>query len=112
MYFQNPFLIMKHALNELLDNYKPKKYKKLRKDPAYHMASEMMDFYHADIKPKRNLLNHELDSLQRIYMKAQMEMEPNKRFYPDANFTFRVSIWLVDGYYPKDAVYYKHLYYP
>jgi hypothetical protein len=96
------------ALNELLDNYKPKKYKKLVKDPAYLMASEMMDFYDADIKTKRNLLNHELDSLQRIYMKAQMEMEPEKRFYPDANFTLRVTYGYVDGYHPKDAVYYKH----
>ncbi len=96
------------SVNEFLDTYKPKKYKKLLKDPAFQMASEMMDFYEADIKPKRDLLNHELDSLQRIYMKAQMEMEPEKSFYPDANFTLRVTYGNVDGYNPRDAVHFKH----
>ena len=41
-------------------------------------------------------------------MKAQMDMEPEKRFYPDANFTLRVSYGNVNGFAPKDAVYYKH----
>ena len=49
-----------------------------------------------------------IDSLQRIYMKAQMEMNPDMRFYPDANFTLRVSYGNASGYSPKDAVYYKH----
>jgi len=35
-----------------------------------------------------------------------MEMLPNHRFYPDANFTLRVSYGNVSGYHPKDAVYY------
>jgi hypothetical protein len=29
-----------------------------------------------------------------------------KRFFPDANSTMRVTYGKVDGYYPKDAVYY------
>jgi hypothetical protein len=41
-------------------------------------------------------------------MKAQMEMEPEKRFYPDANFTLRVTYGYVDGYNPRDAVHFKH----
>ncbi len=54
------------------------------------------------------ILNNAIDSLQRIYMKAQMEMQPDERFYPDANFTLRVSYGKVKGYSPQDAVYYKH----
>mgnify|MGYP001025340004 CR=1 FL=1 len=96
------------ALLEMLENYKPKKYKKIIKDPAYQMASEMMTLYQNNIKGQRDILNNRLDSLQRIYMKAQMEMAPEKRFYPDANFTLRVTYGHVDGYNPRDAVYFKH----
>ncbi len=96
------------ALLEMLEDYKPKKYKKIIKDPAYLMASEMMALYQNNIKDQRDILNNRLDSLQRIYMKAQMEMEPEKRFYPDANFTLRVTYGYVDGYNPRDAVHFKH----
>jgi len=47
------------------------------------------------------------DSLQRIYIAAQMEMQPDKRFYPDANSTLRVSYGNVKGYFPADAVEYN-----
>jgi len=95
-------------LEMFLTNYKPKHYKKLIKDPAFIMASELMKLYTTDIMPKITGINNSIDSLQRIYMKAQMEMKPNDRFYPDANFTLRVSYGKVNGYSPKDAIYYKH----
>jgi len=48
------------------------------------------------------------DSLQRIYMKGLMDFQPDKRFYPDANFTLRVTYGKVKGFHPRDAVTYKH----
>lgn len=91
-----------------LDKYKPKQYKKLLKDPAYNMAMEMEVLYNTKLSNKMTVLYNAIDSLQRIYMKAQMEMKPGVRFYPDANFTLRVSYGNVNGYSPKDAVHYKH----
>ena len=44
----------------------------------------------------------------RIYMQAQMEMQPMKKFYPDANMSLRVAYGNVDGYNPDDAVTFKH----
>jgi hypothetical protein len=38
-----------------------------------------------------------------------MEMHPDKVFYPDANFTLRVSYGKVAGYTPSDAIDYLHL---
>jgi hypothetical protein len=49
----------------------------------------------------------QLDSLNRIYMKAQMEYEPNNMFYPDANFTLRITYGKVDDYCPIDGVEYE-----
>jgi len=45
--------------------------------------------------------------LQRTYMQAQMEVMKEKKFYPDANSTMRVTYGQVKGYNPKDAVYYN-----
>ena len=95
-------------ITEFVENYQQKDLKKLRKDPVYLMASQMTALYQDEIKHQRTALNNTLDSLQRLYMKAQMEMQPDKRFYPDANFTLRVSYGNVSGFSPKDAVYYKH----
>lgn len=95
-------------LISFLDNYKAKQYKKILKDPAYNMAVEMGVLYNTEFQHKIIVINNAIDSLQRIYMKAQMEMKPDARFYPDANFTLRVSYGKVNGYSPKDAVYYKH----
>ncbi len=98
----------KEKLNSILDNYKAKNYKKIEKDPAFIMAMEMGILYRDKLGGQMAQLNNSIDSLQRIYMKAQMEMSPNDRFYPDANFTLRVAYGNVAGYSPKDAVYYKH----
>ncbi len=95
-------------LDALLDNYKPKDHKKIEKDPAYKMARDMSNLYHTEFAGHMNNIYNAIDSLQRIYMKAQMEMSPDVYFYPDANSTLRVSYGKVSGYSPKDAVYYKH----
>jgi hypothetical protein len=41
-------------------------------------------------------------------MKAQMEMEPEKRFYPDANSTLRIAYGKVKAFKPRDAVFYEY----
>ncbi len=41
-------------------------------------------------------------------MKGLMEFKPDERFYPDANFTLRVTYGKVKGFEPRDAVTYKH----
>ncbi len=106
--FENSMFDDEMELNSLLENYKQKSYKKILRDPVYAMAIEFGTIYNSKIKDQYASFNNTLDSLQRRFMKAQMEMEPAKRFYPDANFTLRVSYGNVNGFSPKDAVYYKH----
>ncbi len=36
-----------------------------------------------------------------------MEVLPEKRYFPDANSTLRVTYGIVNGYAPRDAVYYE-----
>jgi hypothetical protein len=37
-------------------------------------------------------------------MEAQMEVFKEKRFYPDANSTLRLTYGKVDGYIPRDGI--------
>ncbi|MBN2519824.1 MAG: S46 family peptidase [Bacteroidales bacterium] len=45
---------------------------------------------------------------RRLFMSGLMEMDTNKLFYPDANFTMRFTFGSVQDYYPEDAVYYNY----
>jgi len=45
----------------------------------------------------------------RLFVKGLMEMQPEKNFYPDANFTIRMTYGTVGDYKPSDAVHYDYL---
>lgn len=81
--------------------------KKLNKDKGYLFVKSLADNYTKNIAPKYDEINLKIVALQRTYMKAQLELYPNTRIFPDANSTLRVTYGKVDGYEPKDATYYK-----
>ena len=78
----------------------------LKDDPALEMALAFRDWNTKELQPVVNSCNSELNVLNRKYMRAQMEFEPDKAFYPDANLTLRVAYGKVAGYSPADAIYY------
>ncbi|MDD2419554.1 MAG: S46 family peptidase [Bacteroidales bacterium] len=78
-------------------------------DPAYELYLMFYEHHNNVILPFAREINKELNLLYRTYMKAQMEFESNKVFYPDANSTLRIAYGNVMGYKPADAVYYKHV---
>ncbi|MCM1177357.1 MAG: S46 family peptidase [Bacteroides sp.] len=75
-------------------------------DPASVLGKEFVRFYNSEIYPEYARLNREITLLYRDYMQGQMEFEPEKAFYPDANLTLRVAYGHVGGYSPNDGVYY------
>lgn len=105
--FKNSLLSDSTKLYAFLDNYSPKKYKTLEKDPCYVIFTEMIDKYNG-IRPQIGEYQNNIDSVMHYYMKAQMEFEEDRRFYPDANFTLRVSYGKVEGFKPMDAVRYDY----
>lgn len=106
--FAKSIFASEEKTNAFLDKYKKSSYKKIEKDLAYQLSVSWAAHYRNNIYPELSRLNSESDSLMKIYMKAQMEMQPQKLFFPDANFTLRVAYGNVDGYNPDDAVNYKH----
>ncbi len=78
----------------------------LKADPIYLIGEEWKALYDNKVARPYSSTKFSIDSLQRLYMKALMETFPNKRFYPDANSTLRVTYGKIDGYTPMDAVRY------
>jgi len=64
--------------------------------------------YNYDVLPDYGSLSSKIDSLNHLYMQAQMKMEPNKNFYPDANFTLRVGYGSIKGFKPRDGMIYDY----
>lgn len=95
-------------LSAFLGNFSRSSTNKIEKDPAYLLASQLMAYSKANIEPGIKSSERAIDSLQRLYMQAQREMDSQKRFYPDANSTLRIAYGKVDDYKPKDGTFYKH----
>ena len=79
---------------------------KLNADKGYTFGKELHTIFYTKIEPAYQGLNLKLAAVQKKYMKALMEVFPNKRFFPDANSTLRVNYGRVEGYQPKDGVFY------
>ena len=80
---------------------------KVDNDPAWLLYNAFYQWYYNELRPTINRTGDEIQLAMRDYMKAQMEFEPNKAFYPDANMTLRVAYGHVEGYAPSDAIYYR-----
>jgi hypothetical protein len=80
--------------------------RKFTKDPVFQLADQLSVFYKAQVTDKITTMNTALIKLNRLYMAAQMEMQPEKKFYPDANSTLRLAYGQVKGYSPRDGDYY------
>jgi len=95
-------------LRSFLDKMRVKDLKKIKNDPAYLLSQSINELGRKVISPGLNEGRARIPELQRLYMKAQMEMETDKVFYPDANFTMRVSYGQIDNFEPADGKKYKH----
>ncbi|MEZ5035582.1 MAG: S46 family peptidase [Chitinophagaceae bacterium] len=80
---------------------------KFKNDNLFDLYKALINNYVANIAPAYNTADDRIQELQRTYMKAQMEVFKEKKFYPDANSTMRVTYGKVNGYEPKDAVWYE-----
>lgn len=105
--FKNSMLADKSKMNALLQENPEKIAQTLQNDPAFTFWKTLNDAYQEHIQPKLQELQPQINLLQRQYMAAQMEVFREKRFFPDANSTLRLTYGKVDDYSPRDAVEYK-----
>ena len=74
---------------------------------ARELSAALNEHFNSTIAPPVAELGKSITLLYRDYMQGQMEFEPQKAFYPDANLTLRVAYGKVAGYRPVDAVWYN-----
>lgn len=79
----------------------------LKNDPAYLLSKSVSRAYSRDDKRVREL-NIQYARGHRLYVAGLMEMMPDHKFYPDANFTIRLTYGQVLPYRPADGVIYDY----
>lgn len=102
--FAHTIFASREKVNKFLDNPKPSL---LSKDPIYLISSDILIKYF-EAYGQFNTLENKIKNLNRLYMKARMEKDPDKFLYPDADFTMRLSYGTVKDYYPREAVHYDY----
>lgn len=70
----------------------------------YQELKKVMD---EKLSPPYTALNDKIQVQLKNYMTALMEVYPDRRFWPDANNTMRVTYGQVESYEPRDGVRYK-----
>ncbi|MDA3906222.1 MAG: S46 family peptidase, partial [Bacteroidales bacterium] len=90
-------------VNALLDNPTADL---INDDPALIIWNEVFDSYRAN-QAKVKPINEKLAKAERLYVEGLREKDPNKKYYPDANFTMRLTYGEIGGYRASDAVDYK-----
>lgn len=77
-----------------------------KNNAAIRLYTDMVNTYSTSVTKKLNEIQANINKLNRTYMQAQMDVMKEKKFYPDANSTLRVTYGNVKGYAPRDAVKY------
>jgi hypothetical protein len=107
--FNNSKLTSLTSFRELLEGDSKTVIEKLNADKGYQLIKSMADAYSTMVVPTYDAINLKNTATQRTYMKAILELFPNKRIFPDANSTLRITYGKVKGYQPNDGVYYEPL---
>jgi hypothetical protein len=81
--------------------------KQLAADPLPELYSQFSGLLRGTVRAPLDSMNQEINRLYRTYLTGKMELNPDKVFYPDANFTMRVTYGRVEGYHGADAVNYR-----
>jgi uncharacterized protein (DUF4415 family) len=78
----------------------------IKNSAAVKLYNDILKTYQTQVQGKLNEIQNRINGLQRRYMQAQMEAFKEKKFFPDANGTLRVTYGKVKGYDVRDGVKY------
>ena len=98
--FTKSIIVDKAKLMAWLENPKP-----IAKDPIFALMQEIVNSYIALGEEAEKV---ECGRADRLYMEGLMEMQKDRNFYPDANFTMRLTYGSVQDYQPADGVTYNY----
>lgn len=103
--YNKSFYTSKSRLKKIISK---QKYKKLYKGKLNIIAQSITNKFRKEIAPEYYKIDSKVNSFQKAWLAGLMEMQKDKKFYPDANSSFRVSYGKIKGYESRDAVTYGH----
>jgi len=103
--FETSIFASQQAFDKFIKKPSLKKYKKDQ------ILAVTMGLYNTFIQlnTKQKDASEKLGRATRLFVAAVREMQPEKKFYPDANSTMRMTYGQVLDYYPADAVHYDYV---
>jgi len=109
-YFANTFYLNEEKFFDFIEKYSygSESNIEITETPAYNFFYDFVNVYYANIKPSTEKYSSKINKKTKLYMRALMEADTNKIFYPDANFTLRIGYGQVDTYEPRDGVLYDY----
>ncbi len=108
IYGGSPLPDKKTLYKEYLDKDPKQAVNLIGSDKTVRLYMDMANTYNSVVASKLNVIQNRINQLNRIYMQAQMEIMKEKKFYPDANSTLRVTYGKARGYQARDAVKYDY----
>ncbi|KPK87611.1 MAG: peptidase S46 [Bacteroides sp. SM23_62_1] len=101
--FKKSMFVDRNRLNMFLES---PDIRMLQKDPAFGIAISVYRKYF-EIDDQYNYYQENLNRGHRLYIAGLTEMQKDRKFYPDANSTMRLSYGRVGDYQARDAVHYE-----
>lgn len=106
--FTKSIFTNKDKLMAFYDGFKEKSIKSIQKDPAYMLNAELMNSYEEKIKPNLRKLFIGMDDYIKVYIEGKQTMFPDKKHWPDANSTLRITYGKLEGSAPRDGMTYTN----
>lgn len=103
-----------YAKSVLLDKAKMEKYlaapdkKTLEKDEGFMLVLDFYKAYQGKVVPLLSPAEDKIEHAMKLYVDGLRKMNPDKKYYPDANFTMRLTYGNVLDYSGADAVNYNY----
>ncbi|MBO4481367.1 MAG: S46 family peptidase, partial [Bacteroidales bacterium] len=104
--FDETVFASEEQMTQFITNGTKKDFAKLEKLEAFNMYQAAFNQYNENIKRYAASM-YKINELYRVYVKALMEKDADKTFYPDANLTLRVTYGNIKGFSPADGVEYS-----
>src|SRR6056297_1069988 len=102
--FDNSMFTSMDLVNNYLEN---PTLEALENDPAF-VAMQSIQESIGKLRGKYRSYADQLNKGHRLFVDGLMKMQDDRKFYPDANFTMRLTYGKVDDYIPRDAVHYDY----
>ncbi len=92
----------------LLNDLDSSSAKELLNDPIFGIYYDFEYLYRSNVEQRYYQITDSLEILYRTYIEGLMHMQPEKRFFPDANSTLRITYGKVAGFEPHDGAIYNY----